>query len=52
MTSSTPPSPADAPAYGLVRAEDDATTARWLVTVDGRPVGAARRMFTVRGVKQ
>jgi hypothetical protein len=52
MTRSTPPSPAGTSAYGLVRAEDYATTARWLVTVAGRPVGAVRRMFTARGVKQ
>lgn len=52
MTRSTPPSPSDTPAYGLVRAEDYATTGRWLVTVDGQPIGAVRRMFTARGVKQ
>jgi len=52
MTSSTPPSPADTPAYGLVKAEDYATTRRWLVTVDGQPIGAVRRTLTARGVKQ
>ncbi len=52
MTSPTSPWPADPPAYGLVRAEDHATTGRWLVTVDGQPVGAVQRTVTAQGVKQ
>lgn len=41
-----------APAYDLVKAGDHAATGRWLVTVDGQPVGSVRRDVTARGTRR